>query len=209
MSATALSIPRLAGARRRSLMPLAIIAGALVVALVVAYIGSNVWASVQQRSLEGRFDAAAASWAQMDVAARSHVTVAAGDPIARLEIPRMGLRAVVVEGAGPGAMRRAPGHLQGSATPGENGVAIITANRLGFGSFFLRLDRLEIGDRIVVDSPIGRTTFSVTEIRTVPAERLDLATDSSARVLVLFGSGRLIGGGDRLVVHARADEGTV
>lgn len=206
MSATAASIPAPVAIRhRRPALPVLVTAGVVVVALILAFIGSNVWASVQQNRLAGRFDASAASWARLDPVARSQVSVALGDPIARLAIADIGLEAIIVEGATPAIMRRAPGHLPGSATPGENGVAIVTANRVAFGGFFLRLDRVEVGDRIVTDSPLGRTTYVVTETRIVESSRLDLATDSARRILMLFGSSRLIGGADRIVVTAVAE----
>jgi len=62
-----------------------------------------------------------------------------------------------------------------------------------------------VGDEIVVQSAIGRTTYTVTEVSVVPEDQLDLTTDSTDRVLVLFASNRLWGGGDRLVVRALAD----
>jgi sortase A len=204
VTATTATMPRRIALRRRPVVPLLIVAGTVVAVLVVAFIGSNVWASVQQRSLARRFDASATAWERLDPVARSEVTVPVGRPIARLQIASIGLDAIVVEGATPGLMRRGPGHLPGSATPGENGVAIVTANRVAFGGFFLRLDRLGVGDQIEVESPIGRTTYTVTEVRVVPSDELDLETDSSVPVLMLFGSSRLIGGGDRLVVRAVA-----
>lgn len=205
MSATSAAIPIRAARRRlRPRLAALVAAGSLVVALVGAYVGTNVWASIQQNSLESRFDHAAAAWEALDPVERSAVDVAQGDPVARLEIPSIGLGAVVIEGATPALMRRGPAHLPGSATPGDQGVAIVTANRFAFGSFFLRLDRLEIGDRIVTQSPVGRTTYTVVEMRVVPADRLDLATDSTERVLMLFASARLWGGGDRIVVRAVA-----
>lgn len=207
MSATpvVLSAPPVATHRRRHVpVALLIAAASVAVALLLAYIGSNVWASVQQNRLSDRFDVAAERWSGLDPVARSSLTFALGEPVARILAPAIGLDAVAVEGAAPAIMRRAPGHLPGSATPGEEGVSIVTANRLGFGSFFLRLDRLDVGDRIVTESALGRVTYTVTEVRVVGANELDLATDSTQRVLVLFASNRLVGGADRLVVRAVA-----
>ena len=201
----AIAAPRV----RRPARPrtIAIIASlAVVVALIGVYVGSNTWASLQQNSLRNRFNAAAARWEKMDPLARSSVTYAEGDPIAHIAIPSIGLDAIVAEGATAGIMRRAPGHLPASATPGESGVAIITANRFGFGSFFLRLDRLSVGDQILTQSAIGRTTYTVTQIDVVPSDQLDLTTDSTDRVLMLFAGDRLWGGSDRLVIHALADQ---
>jgi sortase A len=206
-SPVAIGVPAVRRARRAR-PPKALIIGALslVALLVVTYVGSNVWASVRQRGLERRFDAAVARWSTMDPVARSSVTYTAGDPIARLEVPSIGLDAIVVEGATPAIMRAGPGHLPASATPGENGVAIITANRFGFGSFFLRLDRLSAGDRITAVSALGTTTYEVESVSLASEDTMDLAVDSATRVLVLFGSSRLWGGTDRIVVRALAVE---
>lgn len=190
---------------RRSFKPLAVGAGVLALAAVLAYVGSNVYASLGQRDLSHRMDAALADWAELDSLGRSSVVFAQGDPVARMLIPEIGLEVVVAEGATPSVMRRGPGHLSGSATPGEEGVAIVTANRFGFGSYFSRIDTLAEGDRIVTESVLGRTTYTVTEVRTVPADRLDLSTDSTRRVLLLFGSARRWGGSDRIVVRAVAE----
>jgi sortase A len=187
-------------------IPLVITAVAIGVALIVSYIGTNVFASLAQRDLGRRMDALLERAAAMDPLQRSSISYAPGDPVARLQVSSIGLDVVVAEGATAAAMRRAPGHLAGSAVPGEEGVAIVTGNRFGFGSYFLRLDRLEVGDRILTQSALGSTTYTVIEVRVVPADRLDLATDSSERVLVLFGSSRLWGGADRVVVRAVAED---
>jgi sortase A len=184
------------------------IALSVIAPLILAYVGSNVWTSVHQRGLERRFDAASATWEKLDPVERSSLTYAAGYPIARLVIPSIGLDSIVVEGATPSLMRSGPGHLDASATPGENGVAIITANRLGFGSFFMRLDRLAVGDRIVTESAIGRTVYEVESVKVVPVDEMDLSVESTARVLVLFGSASLWGGPDRIVIRALAAEGS-
>ena len=191
---------------RRLPRPLLWIAAGLVGALILSFVATNVYASLGQRDLRNRFADATARWQAMDPAARGTLAYAAGDPVARLLIPGIGLDVIVAEGATPAVMRRSAGHLPASVTPGANGVAIVTANRFGFGSFFLRLGAIVQGDQIVTESILGRTTYTVTEVRTVPVGNLDLETDSSERVLVLFGSARLWGGPDRIVIRAIADE---
>lgn len=204
MSATPLTLSM---PRSRSLkVPGLIVAGVILLALVLGYVGTNVYASLGQRDLAARMDHAIANWASLDPPARSSVAYGTGDPVARLLAPAIGLDVVVAEGATPAVMRRAPGHLPGSVTPGAEGVAIVTANRFGFGSFFSRLGNLAEGDQLVTESALGRTTYTVIEVRTVAADRLDLTTDSNQRVLMLFGSARMWGGPDRLVIRAVAQE---
>lgn len=208
MSASSAAIELPTASTRRSLrVPLLITVFAIVGALVASYVGTNVYASFAQRDLGRRMDALLERAAAMEPIQRSSLTYSAGDPVANLAIPAIGVDVVVAEGATASAMRRGPGHLAGSAVPGENGVAIITGNRFGFGSYFLRLDRLQVGDEIVTQSALGRTTYTVMEVRVVAADRLDLATDSPERVLVLFGSSRLWGGPDRVVIRAVAGDG--
>lgn len=175
---------------------------ALAVALLLAYVGTNVSASLAQRSLERKWEdavAAARGLTPAEIAAR---TPAVGDPVGRLRIPALGLDAIVIEGADPGQMRRGPAHLPASPLPGQDGVAIITANRLGFGGFFADLDRLTPGDRILVETLGGRRLFVVHTVDVVPVERLDLTTRATRPVLILFASARRWGGGDRIVVRA-------
>ncbi|MGH2785949.1 MAG: sortase domain-containing protein, partial [Actinomycetota bacterium] len=160
--------------RARSLkVPGLIVAGVILTSLLATYVATNVYASLAQRTLAGRMADALERWAPLDPAERSSIAFATGDPVARLMADAIGLDVVIAEGATPSVMRRAPGHLPGSATPGEAGVAIVTANRLGFGSFFSRLGALAVGDRIVTESIFGRTTYTVVEVRSVAAERLD------------------------------------
>jgi sortase A len=204
---TAAPMTLTAPARPRSLkVPALVVAGVITIALVVSYMATNVYTSLAQRTLDGRMADALERWAPLDPIERSSIAFATGDPVARLVASDIGLDVVVAEGATPSIMRRAPGHLPGSATPGEQGVAVVTANRFGFGSFFSRLGALTLGDRIVTESIFGRTTYTVVEVRTVPAARLDLTTDSNDRVLMLFGSARVWGGPDRIIVRAVAGE---
>ncbi|MGH2728201.1 MAG: sortase domain-containing protein, partial [Actinomycetota bacterium] len=144
--------------RRRSLrVPGLLTVGAIVLALVLAYIGTNIYASVAQRDLEARLDRSLGEWSALDPLARSSIAYAQGDPIARLIVPEIALDVIVAEGSTPAIMRRAPGHLPGSVTPGDEGVAIVTANRFGFGSFFSRLGSLSVGDHLLTESALGRT----------------------------------------------------
>lgn len=197
-AAESLAIPRPRHRRART----AAAALALPVALLLAFVATNVYASLAQRGLDARWAgllAEARGLTPVEIAARA---TALGDPVARLRIPSIGLDAVVVEGASPAEMRRGPAHLPGTPLPGEDGVAAITANRFGFGGFFSDLERLAPGDRIVVETLRGPMTFTVQSADVVPVERLDFDTEATQPVLLLFASARRWGGGDRLVVRA-------
>lgn len=82
-----------------------------------------------------------------------------GAPMARLIIPRLGLDEVVVEGVGDAELRAGPGHLPGSAVPGDSGNSVISAHR---DRHFRTLDELAIGDTVVTETLAGQSRWVVT-----------------------------------------------
>jgi sortase A len=88
-----------------------------------------------------------------------------GSPVAILDIPAMKLEQIVVEGVGPQQTRRGPGHVPGTAGPGQPGNSAIVARRSAFGGPFRPLGSLEMGDRILVTTTQGQSIYVVTEIR--------------------------------------------
>jgi sortase A len=92
-----------------------------------------------------------------------HVTV--GQPFAVLHIPRLaggdGFSRVVVEGVSQEQLAQGPGHYIGTAMPGEQGNASFAGHRVGRGSPFLDLDKLQPGDPIVVETADAWFTYRV------------------------------------------------
>ena len=79
-------------------------------------------------------------------------TVAPGTP-AQLQIPRIGLSAVVLEGDDDRTLRLGPGHIAGTAMPGQTGNIAIAGHR---DTFFRPLHRVRVGDEITIVAPNGR-----------------------------------------------------
>jgi sortase A len=115
-----------------------------------------------------------------------------GDPVAIVEVNAIDFRQVVVEGVGPQQTRRGPGHVPGTAGPGQPGNSAIVGRKSGFGGQFSQLDELGRGDEIVVITTQGRSLYKVTRVgqRHVPRgdeevfgpsedDRLTLVTSSS------------------------------
>jgi sortase A len=99
--------------------------------------------------------------------------VAAGTPVAFLEIPAIGVREVVVEGTRASDLVDGPGHLPGSALPGQPGVSSILGRRTAYGGPFGDLDRLVPGDEVLVTTGQGVHTYEVLD--TAVRERADAA----------------------------------
>jgi sortase A len=88
-------------------------------------------------------------------------TVAPGGALTRLEIPSLGVDAIVVEGTSLSALRAGAGHYQGTPLPCEAGNAAIAGHRTTYSKPFARLDELDIGDRIVLETPLGTCRYEV------------------------------------------------
>jgi sortase A len=88
-----------------------------------------------------------------------------GSPVAILDIPDLKIEQVVVEGVGPQQTRRGPGHVPGTAAPGQPGNSAVVARRSAFGGPFRTLGQLERGDEILVTTIQGQTIYEVTEVR--------------------------------------------
>lgn len=143
-------------AARRSLSTLAILlflAGAGMFAFPFA---TDIYAErMLQRPLEDRFGT---DELREQYAARS---VATGDPLTRIIIPRLGVDAMVVEGTSQAALRAGAGHYPNTPLPGEAGNVAIAGHRVTYGRPFNRMDELRVGDEIKLETPLAMHTYNV------------------------------------------------
>jgi len=98
------------------------------------------------------------------VRAGAREAVAVGAPVARLVIPRVALDEIVLEGVGDDQLNAEPGHLPGTAFPGEPGNAVVAAHR---DRHFNHLDALSVGDTITTESGALKKTWVVVGKRIV------------------------------------------
>lgn len=90
-------------------------------------------------------------------------TVREGDPVTRILIPSLAVDALVVEGITTRALRAGAGHYPETPLPGRPGNVALAGHRTTFGKPFSDLDRLMIGDQIVLVTPSGRYTYEVAQ----------------------------------------------
>jgi len=74
-------------------------------------------------------------------------------PVARIEIKRIGVSAIVLEGASGQALAFGPGHIDHTAAAGERGIAVYAAHR---DTHFRFLRNVAIGDVIDVTRSDGQ-----------------------------------------------------
>jgi LPXTG-site transpeptidase (sortase) family protein len=125
-----------------------------------------------------------------------------GSAIALLSIPRIGLSAAVLHGSDAKTLRRAPGHLEHTAYPGEAGNAVIAGHR---DTFFRPLRHIRVGDDIFVNASTGRFHYQVTSLRVVHPRDVSVlaATDDAVLTLITCYPFWVLGQApDRFVVRA-------
>ena len=129
-------------------------------------------------------------------------------PQARIEIPRLHLSAIALEGASGQALAFGPGHVAGTPEPGDTGTAVIAAHR---DTHFAGLGAIRIGDEIAVTRRDGkRVRFSVTGTQVARFDRSGIDPHASGRHLVLatcWPLGAVTQGPERFLVHAEVVEG--
>lgn len=126
---------------------------------------------------------------------------ARGDPIGIIQIPKLDVEQVVVQGSGPAELRAGPGHLRGTSMPGEPGNAAIAGSRVSNGAPFKRLQLLEEGDRIEVTTAVGRFRYEVRSVRRVRSGEPDpVRATGGGSTLTLVTSTPTFLAYDRLVV---------
>ena len=106
-------------------------------------------------------------------------------PVARLRLPPSASAEplIVLAGASGRGLAFAPGLLDGSALPGEPGVAVIAAHR---DTHFHALARLALGDRFEIERADGETfAYVVTGIEILDTRTASLRLDALDSVVAL------------------------
>lgn len=126
-----------------------------------------------------------------------------GDPIGRIKIPEIGANKVVVEGTDGGSLRKGPGHYPETPLPGIRGTVAIAGHRTTYGAPFRDLDKLEEGDRIVVEMPYGRFLYDVEKQQIVDPNALWVTKRVGHNRLVLTACHPKYSAAQRIVIFAR------
>jgi len=88
-----------------------------------------------------------------------------GTPVALIVIPAIHLNEVVLEGTTSGVLMSGVGHLRDTVLPGQAGTSVILGRSAAYGGPFGGVHRLRIGDKIMVTTGIGASTFKVIDLR--------------------------------------------
>ena len=102
--------------------------------------------------------------------------------IGRVEIPRLDMSIMLLEGIDNRTLRRGIGHIPGTALPGETGNVGIAGHRDGF---FRGLGAIRKHDRITVQTVDASYRYEVDSIRVVDPGAIEVLNDTGHPVLTL------------------------
>jgi sortase A len=106
-----------------------------------------------------------------------------GSAFARLLIGRLGVDVVVAEGTDKASLMLGPGHMEGSALPGESDNCIIAGHRDGpFGL----LPTIRRGDEVEIRDRSGSDFYRVDSIRVVDKDNTAALATSREPILTLI-----------------------
>ncbi len=130
-----------------------------------------------------------------------------GDPLARLEMPSIGVDKIVVAGVATSDLKKGPGHYPETPLPGQLGNSAIAGHRTTFGQPFFDVDKLANGDEIVVTTLAGRFVYRVTGQQIVsPSDYQVVATtDPTRATLTLTSCHPKYTARERIIVSAELD----
>ena len=106
-----------------------------------------------------------------------------GDPFGRIEIPRIGLSAIIAEGVDPGTLQLAVGHVPATALPGQPGNVVLAGHR---DSFFRGLSDVRAGDLVRLTTMQGVFEYQIDSTEVVGPGETDVLMPSTARSLTLI-----------------------
>ncbi|WP_329565792.1 sortase [Kitasatospora sp. NBC_01266] len=157
--------------------------------LAVLLLGFAVFLAVLSPLQEMHYQAAAYQTFRYELSQATAPVGAAvdGEPVAIVDIPKIGLHhAVVVEGTTGRDLMRGPGHRRDTALPGQAGVSVLFGRGAAFNAPFGRLSELRVGDQIFVSTGQGQFTYTVNvygdsahPVRDPDPNRLVLTTSNS------------------------------
>lgn len=102
--------------------------------------------------------------------------------LGRLVVGRIHLSVMVMEGTSPTTLRRAAGHIAGTALPGQPGNVGIAAHR---DTFFLPLQHIQANDVISLTTLAGEFRYRVTAVSIVGPADADVLSATASQLLTL------------------------
>ncbi len=172
-------------------------------ALAVAYVALTVlYANFYQEAASNTLKDQIHAQEQQKVSGTS-IEAKEGDVLGRIEIPRLGVKVVILQGTTSQTLRLGVGHIDGTALPGETGNIGIAGHR---DTYFRALKDIRTDDEIQIQTATGLSNYKVDSVQIVAPDDTGVLAPSarSAITLVTCYPFYFIGAApERFIVHAR------
>jgi sortase A len=112
-------------------------------------------------------------------------TLHRGAPVGRLEIGRIGLNMVVVQGTDHSTLEKGPGHYVASGLPGEGRLIYVAGHRTTYLAPFAYINDIRVGDFVRFEVPYGTFTYRVTRHYVVKDDDVAVLRNGGREVLRL------------------------
>jgi len=166
--------------------------------------GTAAYAGIYQRYQLWKFQQEAAELKVIKSAiVEKTVDLREGDPVGKLEVPRIGISVIVLQGMERGTLIAGAGHVPGTPLPGAEGNVVIAAH---WDTFFRKLEGILPGDRVQVATLRRTYEYVVSSSEVVDPEDIQVMESRARRELTLITCYPFYFVGPapkRFIVHAR------
>ncbi len=126
-----------------------------------------------------------------------------GQAIGRIEISRIGLHMVLVDGTDHDSLKKGPGRDARSAMPGQSRLVYIAGHRTTYLAPFSHIDAIRPGDAITLQMPYATFTYRAFTHRVVSADNLSVLKSPRHEQLELQACHPRFFATHRYIVYAR------
>lgn len=128
---------------------------------------------------------------------------AVGDAVGRLDLHRIGVERIVVNGSDSVSLRRGPGRDVRTFMPGEGQLVYVAGHRTTYGAPFARIDSLRPGDGVTLELPYATFEYSVVRHVVVSANDISRLRSNGREILALQACHPRFFATQRYIVYAR------
>jgi len=115
--------------------------------------------------------------------------LAPGSAMAVIDIPEIGLHAVVFEGTTSDVLESGPGHLRDTQYPGQVGISEIMGRAAAYGGPFGRIGELSPGDEFTTTTGQGTARYRVRDLRRANDREPPPVTAGHGRLILVTADG--------------------
>jgi sortase A len=149
----------------------------------VAYAGGTaVYAEIAHRYQSAALDKALVGGTVLSTVERT-ADLREGDPMGRLEIPRLGISVMIRHGSEEATLTLGAGHVPATPSPGGDGNVVLAAHR---DTFFRKLEDIRPGDRIQIVTIRQTYDYVVDSTETVDPEDTHVMESRGRQELTLI-----------------------